>query len=629
VNSDFRVGPWLVQPSLNTISQNGTSNRVESKMMGVLVCLAEHTGEVVPKEKLLQVVWPDTFVSDDVLKRSVSELRRVFGDDAHESRIIETIPKRGYRLVLDVKPANGHGPAHVASSQLTEAELPSTRPSIRKWRIGLSAIGVVVPICGLLLAFNIAGIRERLFGKSGPPPIRSLAVLPLQNLSGDPSQEYFADGMTEELITELSGISTLKVISRTSVMRYKNTNKSLPDIAGDLHVDGIVEGSVMRSGDSVRITAQLIYARTDTNMWARTYDRDLRDVLALQRAVATAIADELQVRLTPQYKLRLANARAINPKALDAYLAGRYHLEQMNILFFKRGMEESAKDEQAKAMQSFREAIKHDPTYAPGYLGVADVLVASYELSSDGVRDAKAAVAKALELDESLVEAHITLAMIRENDWDWAGAEKEYQQAVELNPSSALAHDRYGYFFDEMGRLDEAMAEHQKAQELDPGKDHIGGELYFRRKWNLERDLIVDQGGANGANTSDWYRAVEYERLGMYKEAVAEWEHVARIYGYDDLAVAMARGYSKSGYKAALREVVLAMEKHARRHYFAPAFIAHFYGELDDKDRAFAWLEKCYEQHGLQFLKVDPFWSDNLRSDPRFAELVHRMGLPP
>ena len=225
MNSDFRVGPWLVQPSLNTISQNGTSNRVEPKMMGVLVCLAEHTGEVVPKEKLLQAVWPDTFVSDDVLKRSVSELRRVFGDDAHESRIIETIPKRGYRLVVDVKPATGKDPAHVATSQrATEAELPSgttrnpkmeDRPLCnRHCRVGM---------WHCFSAFNIAGIRERLFGRSGPPLIRSLAVLPLQNLSGDPSQEYFADGMTEELITELSRLSSLRVISRTSIMRYKNS----------------------------------------------------------------------------------------------------------------------------------------------------------------------------------------------------------------------------------------------------------------------------------------------------------------------------------------------------------------------------------------------------------------------
>jgi TolB-like protein/tetratricopeptide (TPR) repeat protein len=486
-----------------------------------------------------------------------------------------------------------------------------------------------VPVCGLLLAFNISGTRERVFGSGNPPLIRSLAVLPLQNLSGDPSQEYFADGMTQELIAELSGISTLKIISGTSVMRYKNTNKSPSDIAGDLHVDGIVAGSVLRSGDKVRITAQLIFAQTDTNLWTRTYDRDLRDVLALQSAVATAIAEEIKLTLTPQYKFRLASVKAINPKALDACLRGRYHLEQMGIFLFKRGTEETARDEQTRALQLFREAIKLDPTYAPGYLGIADSLISSYNMTSDIVRDARSAVAKALELDESLVDAHITMATLREYDRDWAGAQKEYQHSVELNPSSALAHDRYGYFFDEMGRLDEAMAEHQKAQELDPIKDHIGGELYFRRKWDLGRDLIVDQGGANGANTSDFYRAVEYERLGMYKEAITEWELVARMYGFDDLAMTLARTYSKSGYKPALQRLVQGMEKHARGAYFAPWMIAHFYGELDDRDRAFAWLQKCYEYHdNLRFLKVDPLWSDNLRSDPRFAELVHRMGLP-
>src|SRR5437868_6618630 len=268
-------------------------------MMGVLVCLAEHTGEVVPKEKLLQAVWPDTFVCDDVLKRSVSELRHVFGDDAQDPQIIETVPKKGYRLVVDVRPANGHDPANVTTSQLAEAELPPARSRIRR-TMGLSGLGVVVAVCVLILAFNIAGTRDRFFGNGGPPLIRSLAVLPLQNLSGESGQDYFANAMTEELITQLSGISTLKVISHTSVMRYKNTNKSLPEIARDLHVDGIVEGSVLRSRDSVRITAQLIYARTDSNIWARTYDRDLRDVLTLQSTVATAIANEIQVRLTPE-----------------------------------------------------------------------------------------------------------------------------------------------------------------------------------------------------------------------------------------------------------------------------------------------------------------------------------------
>jgi tetratricopeptide (TPR) repeat protein len=405
----------------------------------------------------------------------------------------------------------------------------------------------------------------------------------------------------------------------------------LPEIARELNVDGIVEGSFLRSGDMVRITAQLIYAPKDTNVWAHTYDRELRDVLRLQSAVANAIADEIKVKLTPQDKVRLAHVRAVNPKALDDCLAGRYHLERVNTLFFKRGLEKFAEAEREKAIQRFHEAINADPSYAPGYLGIADALLSSSPVGSNVLSHAKAAVSKALELDESLVDAHITLAMIQmTNDWNWAGAEKEYRQVVELNPSSALGHDLYGYFLDAMGRLDEAMEEHQKAQELDPSKDHIGGELYFRQKWDLGRDLIIDQGGANGVKNADFYRAVEYERLGMYKEAVAEWEDVARIYGYDDLAMALARGYSRSGYKAALQEVVRGMEKHASRDYFPPWMLAHFYGELGDKDRAFAWLDKSYADHEmtLQFLKVDPFWSDNLRSDPRFASLVHRMGLP-
>jgi TolB-like protein/DNA-binding winged helix-turn-helix (wHTH) protein len=631
LNGDFQVGPWLVQPSLNNVSQNGTSNRLEPKVMQVLVCLAEHKGEVVPKDKLLQTVWPDTFVSDDVLKRSISELRHVFEDNAREPRIIETIPRRGYRLVVEAQPANGGVPKDVTEVPAIKAEPLAVQRTIPIWRIALAAVAIVIAVSGFLLAFNIGRSRERVFGIGSAPVIRSLAVLPLQNLSGDPSQEYFSDGMTEELITELSSISALKVISRTSVMRYKNTDKPLPEIARELNVDGIVEGSFLRSGDMVRITAQLIYAPKDINIWAHTYDRQLGDVLLLQGAVANAIADEINVKLTPKDKVRLAHVRTVNPKALDACLAGRYHLGRLNALFFKRGRERFLEPEREKAIQRFHEAINADPSYAPGYLGIADTLLSSPPLGFDRVGNAKAAVLKALELDGSLVDAHITLAMIQmASEWNWAGAEKEYRQVVELNPSSALGHDLYGYFLDAMGRLDEAMEEHQKAQELDPSKDHIGGELYFRRRWDLGRDLIIDQGGANGVNNADYYRAVEYERLGMYQEAVAEWEDVARKYGYDDLAVALARGYSRSGYKAALQEVVLGMEKHARREYFPPWMLAHFYGELGDKDRAFARLDKSYADHDLplQFLKVDPFWSDNLRSDPRFASLVRRMGLP-
>src|SRR5215469_4176596 len=256
--------------------------------MEVLVCLSHHAGKPVSKEELLETVWRNTFVSDDVLKRSVSELRRVFEDDARESRIIETIPKRGYRLLATVGPVNVH--LQEAADPKVGGSGPGQRStSSQKWKIALSAVAIVVLVCVLLLAFNLAGLGDRLFGRN-TQVINSLAVLPLQNLSGDPAQDYFADGMTEELITELSRLSSLRVISRTSIMRYKNANKPLPEIARDLGVEGIIAGSVLRSGDQVRITAQLIYAPEDKNIWAQSYERDVKDVLALQSAVAGSIA---------------------------------------------------------------------------------------------------------------------------------------------------------------------------------------------------------------------------------------------------------------------------------------------------------------------------------------------------
>ncbi|PYV66444.1 MAG: hypothetical protein DMG96_42345, partial [Acidobacteria bacterium] len=286
MSNGFRVGLWLVQPSLNTISQNGTSNRLEPKVMEVLVCLSRRAGEAIPKEELLQTVWPDTFVSDDVLKRSISELRRVFQDDARQSRIIETIPKRGYRLVAHVEPMNGAA-ASIATSTDQVRKLDVSGRGLRIGiAIGIAAAALLVALVGLVPA----DIWRKLPGKGIVPQIRSVAVLPLKNLSGDPEQKYFAEGMTEELITDLSQISALKVISRTSSEVYEDTHKSLPEIARELNVDAVIEGSVERSSNHVRITAQLIYAAQDKNLWARSYDRDLQDALAVQGTLANTIA---------------------------------------------------------------------------------------------------------------------------------------------------------------------------------------------------------------------------------------------------------------------------------------------------------------------------------------------------
>jgi TolB-like protein/DNA-binding winged helix-turn-helix (wHTH) protein len=323
MHSDFRLGPWLVKPGLNTLSQNGSSAHLEPKVMEVLVCLAASAGEPVSKEAILKTVWLDTFVSDDVLTRSISELRRVFEDDPREPRFIQTIPKRGYRLLAAVTPVNGSSAA--ASLPLVNVKQPIE--SKRNWRVtGLALVGTILG-CGLLIGLTNGKLRDRVFGSH--PPIRSLAVLPLKNFSDDPQQKYFAAGMTEELITDLSQISALKVISRTSSDLYEGTHKSLPEIARELNVDAVIEGSVERSGNRVRVTAQLIDAQRDKNVWARSYERDLQDALALQGTVANAIAEEIKVQINPKEQGRLSSLRAVDPSVLDAYMNGNFHLRRV------------------------------------------------------------------------------------------------------------------------------------------------------------------------------------------------------------------------------------------------------------------------------------------------------------
>lgn len=356
MSNDFRVGPWIVRPSLNSISQNGTSTRVEPKVMGVLVCLASQPGDSVSKETILETVWPETFVSDDVLIRSVSELRRLFEDDARDPRYIETIPKRGYRLVAPVTQDNGSD----ANTSLPAAD-SRREPGKRNWKIAWLSVAGLVLLCGLLVGFNVGDLRGHIFGAN--PPIHSLAVLPLKNLSDDPSQKYFASGMTEELITDLSQISALKVISRTSSEVYENTHKSLPEIARELNVDAVVEGSVERSGNRVRITAQLIYAPEDKNLWARSYDRDLQDALAVQGTLANAIADEIRVQLSPEVQARMNAARPVSTTVLDNYLQGNYYLH----LVGRGSVDEVAN----KASKYFQQAIDEDPNFAPAYIGLA------------------------------------------------------------------------------------------------------------------------------------------------------------------------------------------------------------------------------------------------------------------
>ncbi|HTE91017.1 MAG TPA: winged helix-turn-helix domain-containing protein [Terriglobales bacterium] len=629
MTGDFRVGPWLVRPSLNSISQNGTSDRVERKVMEVLVCLAEHSGEAVPKEKLLQTVWPDTFVSDDVLKRSVSELRRVFGDDAHESRIIETIPKRGYRLVAPVELVNGSDRLVLALERIESQN--EVRRAPRKFWIALCAIVGGLLFFGVLIGLNVAGLRDRIGLQSAAPSIHSLAVLPLASLSSDPAQEYFADGVTDALITDLAHISALRVVSRTTMMRYRKTDKPLPQIARELNVDGIVEGTVQRSGERVRITAQLIYGPGDQHLWAQSFERDVKDMLALQSAVASEIANEIQVKITPDEQVRLKSARPVNPKALDAYVEARYHLDQAGKLEYYKDKQEIQKEEFRKAVSYLDQAVKEDPGYIPPYVSYFDAVDATNISGLELLPVAKAALTKALELDERNVEAHLALArLLMQFEYDWPGAEQQYKRAIGLSPNSAEAHYQYSEYLENIGRNKEGDKERDLAQALDPAHDYSADAGVHRLGNTLDQDRQVLEERAPNDPFALGVLGKEYAVAGRYKESVEMWERCLALYGWHDQVNVLKRADAKHGPKFALEEWMRASEEYSRRRDDWPVVAMAFtYSSLGNKDRAFAWLDKAVAQRNwcIIYLKLDEVWNP-VRSDPRFSDLLRRVGLP-
>jgi TolB-like protein/DNA-binding winged helix-turn-helix (wHTH) protein/Tfp pilus assembly protein PilF len=627
VNSDFRVGPWLIQPSINTISQNGTSTRVEPKVMEVLVCLSLRPGEPVSKERLLQTVWPDTFVSEDVLKRSVSELRRVFRDDPRESQIIETIPKRGYRLIGAVDSSNGRTPAKFVDVGEERPRSLTRRAPRTQWQLLFAALSGIVVVCGVLLVFNNAALRDRLLGKHAPV-INSLAVLPLQNLSGDSAQDYFADGMTEELITELSRLSSLRVISRTSVIRYKNANKALPEIARELGVEGIVAGSVLRSGDQVRITAQLIYAPQDKNLWAQSYERDLRDVLALQSTVARSIATEIRAQMTPGDQPAIA-PRQVNLKAHEAYLQGRYHLQLAVNASFKKDKSKLISVEVDSALGYFQQAIQIDPNYAPPYVGIWEAWQASPLPNRDWIPRARPMVVKALQLDDTLADAHRAMAdTLCGIDWDWTGAEREYQRAIQLEPSNADVHGGYSGFLFAVGRNQEAMKEAELQQVLDPKNEHMSDAFYMTRQFDRAIDLYQSRAQTTPSDFGPHLQLSNiYALTGNQRESISEVQKMATVLEYKELAAAIGRAYKSFGYEKALNVLATRLEEIDSHTSYVPNwYIAALYSFMGDKDQAFAWLEKAYKVRDMSSL-ADPQW-DPIRSDPRFTDLRHRMGLP-
>jgi eukaryotic-like serine/threonine-protein kinase len=511
-----------------------------------------------------------------------------------------------------------------------EATVAESAPSRNRGMVvrkaGLPAV-MALALASALVVLNIHGWRDRIFTRSPKAQIQSLAVLPLTNLSGDPEQEYFADGMTEELITDLAKIGALRVISRTSTMQYKETHKPLPEIARALSVDAVVEGSVERSGNRVRVRAQLIEASTDRHLWAESYERDLRDVLGLQSEVARAIAHEIEIKLTPQDQTRLASARPVNSGGYELYLKGRYAWNR------KSG------DAVRQAADEFSKAIALDGSYAAAYVGLADCYVSLSDLGqllpSDAYGKASAATLRALEIDDGLAEAHASLAAIRADyDWDWEGAETEFQRALELNPKHVSAHQWHAVFSAQLGRFKEAVAEIGTAKELDPLSLPVatsaGRILRYARRYD---EAIKELQTAIDLEPTFKFTHVELAEVfglkGMFQEAASEWSKVDVRSGHPEQARDYSAVHDAAGYQRMMQLWIEHLREASKREYVSPTTMAVAYARMGNAEQALACLEEGYRQRapGLSGIKVDPLF-DSLRSNPRFQDLLRRMNFP-
>ncbi len=533
---------------------------------------------------------------------------------------------------MEKEPENRYQSARELAVDLRRLAMPSAaavalvRGSQARWRYAGVVASIAVVLVAVLVGWNVGGWRQHLFGRPSAGDIHSLAVLPLANLSGGAEQEYFADGMTEALIADLAQIGLPKVISRTSVMRYKKTDKSIPDIARELKVDAVIEGSVVRAGDRVRITAQLIHGPTDRHLWAQNYERDLRDILALQSEVARAIANEIKIKLTPEQEARLASVRPVNPEAHELYLKGSPYCRQPG--------------QQFKGVELLRKAIELDPGYAPAYASLASCYNNMAFLGllppSEGFGQAKELLLRARELDESLVQIHRALAFYYlHREWNWAEAEREYKRALELNPNDGEVHHVYAHFLMAMGRSDEAVAETLRAAELDPVNLALSACrgwhcLYARRLDDavefLQKTLAENP---NHIQALAWLGQV-YEQKGKYEEASGAFEKAVSLSGGNSTILAgLGHAYAVAGRRREAEKVLSELKSRLKRTYVSAYDIATVYAGLRDKEQSFLWLEKAYQERSalLVHVKWDPRFN-RLRSDPRFTDLLRHIGLP-
>ena len=561
----IRFGMFEADFRAGELRKQGVKVKLQDQPLQVLQVLLQHPGELVTREELRTRIWPsDTFVDFDVgINNAIKRLREALGDSAETPRFIETLSRRGYRFIETIS--------------------------------------------------------------ASPRRFESLAVLPLENLSGDPEQEYFAEGLTEALITTLAKIGELRVISRTSVMQYKGVHKALPEIARELEVEAIVEGTVLRAGHRVRITAQLIDATKESHLWAESYEMDLRNVLTLQSDVAQAIAHEVRVKLTPQERAHFAEEHRVEPEAYEAYLKGRYHWNRRS----GEGL--------GKAIKYLQEATAKDPTYAAAYAGLADCfsILGLWGLvpPGEGCGKAKGLAQQALAMDSSLAEGHASLAWATVfYDYDFVAAEREFERSIELNPRSAIAHHFFGFYLGLMGRYEEGYTELTRAIRLDPqsgvihwglGAVYLSARRYDQAIEQFEKALDLDPGIVQAYGLL----GVAYLCKSMHEPAIAALQKGVQLSrGASSYLATLGEIYAVAGNGDAAQKLLEQLDELSKHQYVSPYFVARFYAALGKKDEALCCLQTGCRGHEpwMVLLKTDSR-VDDLRSEPRFQELLRRM----
>ena len=629
-----RFEGYQVDLQTGELRKNGTKVRLSGQPFQILALLLEKPGELISREELRTKLWPDeVFVDfDHSLNTAVNKLREALCDSTNDVRFIETLPKRGYRFIGPIETRDK--PATPQVALVPPALAPSAPPNrLNRLHITLKhalALFVIV-LAGLLTGLYVYPRRARTPSNRVVPAIHSIAVLPLKNLSGDPAQEYFADGMTEEIIGRLSMIRGLRVVSRTSAMHFKDTRAPLPEIAKALGVDAMVEGSVIREGGRVRVHAQLIRATTDEHFWSETYDRELGAALALESDVAQAIAARVEVTVTGAERARLVAARQVSPDVYENFLKGQ---------LAERSNSPSATQ---KSIAYFEEAIKKDPAFAPAYLGLAHAYDA---LGMPGVAGAPpselqpkviSAVRKALELDPALPGAHALMGSLYQMQWQWNDAEHEYKLALELDPNDAGAHLSFSSWLLSQGRTEEALAWSRRARELDPigiTGNTMGWILFQSRHYDeaireLRSDLAVHRDDAS-TYWSCWFLGFALIANGQPDEAIPVLQKALALSERNPAVIGvLVRAYAHAGRRTEALRLLDELKRRQQTSYVPSAALVNAYLGLGDNEQTFSWLERAYKEHSmiLQYIKVHPFF-DPLRGDPRFADLVRRVGLP-